>query len=72
MLLVQEFVLDGNRAAPLFPALFSLNMLLVTRDGQAYSEPEIRQLMEEAGLARIERLPVELPNGAGILAGYRD
>ncbi|TRO79326.1 methyltransferase [Desulfuromonas acetexigens] len=72
MLLVQEFVLDGNRAAPLFPALFSLNMLLVTRDGQAYSEPEIRQLMEEAGLARIERLLVDLPNGAGILAGYKD
>ncbi len=71
MLLVQEFVLDGNRAAPLFPALFSLNMLLVTRNGQAYSEPEIRRLMAGAGLERIERLPTELPNGAGIIAGFK-
>jgi len=67
MLLVQEFMLDADRASPLFPTLFSLNMLLGTGGGQAYSEPELRQLLQGAGLARVERLPMELPNGVGVL-----
>jgi SAM-dependent methyltransferase len=71
LLLVQEFILDADRAAPLFPALFSLNMLLGTPNGQAYSEPELVALMHQAGLARIERLALELPNGVGILRGYK-
>ncbi len=70
-LLVQEFILEADRAAPLFPALFSLNMLLMTPEGQAYSEPELRALLHGAGLKRIERLPVDLPNGAGILVGRK-
>jgi len=71
LLLVQEFILRADRAAPLFPALFSLNMLLGTLAGQAYSEPELRDLLRNAGLRQVERLPVELPNGAGILAGRK-
>lgn len=71
MLLVQEFILDAERTAPLFPALFSLNMLLGTPEGQAYSEPELRQMLHAAGLEKIERLPVDLPNGAGILAAQK-
>jgi len=70
-LLVQEFILDETRAAPLFPALFSLNMLLGTPQGQAYSEPELVALFQQAGLSQIERLPIELPNGAGIMAGHK-
>lgn len=71
LLLVQEFILEANRAAPLFPALFSLNMLLGTPDGQAYSEPELVRLMDKSGLSQIERLPIELPNGAGVMAGRK-
>ncbi len=67
LLLIQEFILDANRAAPVFPALFSLNMLLGTPDGQAYSEQELADMMEKAGLEKIERLPLEMPNGAGIM-----
>ncbi len=70
-LLVQEFILDETRAAPLFPALFSLNMLLGTPQGQAYSEPELAALLQQVGLSQIERLAIELPNGAGIMAGRK-
>jgi SAM-dependent methyltransferase len=70
-LLVQEFILEADRAAPLFPALFSLNMLLVTPEGQAYSEPELRELLQNAGLTQVERLPLELPNGAGVLVAHK-
>jgi hypothetical protein len=71
LLLIQEFVLDDTKAAPLFPALFSLNMLIGTPMGQAYSQGELREMMASAGLNDIHRLAVELPNGAGIMAGTR-
>ena len=71
LLLVQEFILDEDRTKPVFPALFSLNMLLGTPNGKAYSESEIVLLLQKAGLESVERLPIELPNGAGVICGRR-
>lgn len=71
LLLVQEFILDDNRTAPLHPTLFSLNMLIGTPQGQAYSQGELVAMMRQAGLEEIRRLPIDLPNGAGILAAVR-
>ncbi len=68
---MQEFILDDTRDSPLFPALFSLNMLLGTPQGKAYSEGEIKTLLEAAGLKNVERLPMELPNGAGVLCARK-
>ncbi len=69
LVLVQEFILDDAKDGPLFPALFSLNMLLGTLNGQAYSRRELVAMMESAGARDVRRLPIELPNGAGVLAG---
>ena len=69
MILVQEFILDDSMDGPLFPALFSLNMLLGTPNGQAYSQGELFALLEAAGVSDVMRLPIELPNGAGVIAG---
>ncbi len=69
LVLVQEFILDDTRDRPLFPALFSLNMLLGTPSGQAYSEGELRAMLAAAGVVDVRRLPLELPNGAGVIAG---
>lgn len=71
VLMVQEFILDDERNSPLFPALFSLNMLIGTDAGQAYSEAELSAMMKEAGLSDVKRLPLELPNGAGIMSGRK-
>ena len=71
LLLVQEFILDEDRTKPVFPALFSLNMLLGTPNGKAYSESEIVLLLQKAGLESVERLPIDLPNGAGVICGRR-
>jgi ABC-type transporter Mla MlaB component len=71
MILVQEFILDDDKKGPLFPALFSLNMLQGTPSGQAYSEGELRRMLEAAGVGKLSRIPLELPNGAGIIAGVR-
>jgi hypothetical protein len=46
-------------------------MLLGTPEGQAYSEPELVELMQRAGLVDIERLELELMNGVGIMVGRK-
>lgn len=71
ILLVQEFILGDSRDQPLFPALFSLNMLLGTPEGKSYSEGEIRSLLESSGLCQVERLNMNLPNGAGVMRGIK-
>ncbi len=69
LVLIHDFILDDTRDSPLFPALFSLNMLLGTPYGQSYSEGEIREFMQAAGLTDVERLPFVGPNDSGIMAG---
>lgn len=68
MVLVQEFILDDTRDVPLFPALFSLNMLLGTTAGQSYSQEELTAMLKAAGFTDVRRIPLELPNGAGVMA----
>lgn len=70
-LLVQEFILDDDRKGPVFPALFSLNMLLGTDSGQSYSQMELTSMMSQAGLSDITRLPLDLPNGSGVMTGRK-
>lgn len=69
LLLVQEFILDDDRLGPPHPALFGLNMLVGTPDGQSYSGAELAAMLTAAGAGDVHRLPVELPNGAGIIVG---
>jgi len=70
-LMIHEFILDDTRDAPLFPALFSLNMLLGTDGGQAYAEGELTDMMTGAGLRDIKRLPFRGPTDSSILEGRR-
>ncbi len=69
LFLIQEFILDDDRNGPVHPALFDLNMLVGTPEGQSFTEAELAVMMEAAGLASIRRLPVQLPQGCGIMAG---
>jgi precorrin-6B methylase 2 len=69
MLMIQEFILDDNMDGPLFPALFSLNMLLGTPQGRSYSQQQLEAMMTAAGVGSIRRLELDLPSGAGVMAG---
>ncbi|MCM0083108.1 acetylserotonin O-methyltransferase [Geomonas sp. Red32] len=69
MIMVQEFILDNDKDSPVFPALFSLNMLVGTPEGQSYSEEELMEMLKQAGAKEVRRIPLELPNGAGVVAG---
>jgi SAM-dependent methyltransferase len=68
-LVVQEFVPDEERTAPLFPVLFALNMLVGTPGGDAYTESEIRGWMAGAGIGGVERR--DTPFGTSLLTGRR-
>ena len=54
---------------PLFPALFSINMLLGTESGQSYSQAQLSAMLEEAGVTNIHRLPYVGPTESGVLVG---
>ncbi|MDR1708425.1 MAG: SAM-dependent methyltransferase, partial [Candidatus Accumulibacter sp.] len=69
LLCIQEFALDDRRDGPLHAALFSLNMLVRTPAGQAYTEGEIAEMMTAAGAADIRPLEVRLPSHCRVLTG---
>jgi hypothetical protein len=69
LIMVHEFILNNTMDGPLFPALFSLNMLLGTDGGQAYSEAQIMEMLANAGVKEIRRLPFRGTNDSGIIMG---
>lgn len=68
LLFVHDFILDNTFDGPRFPALFSLNMLVNTENGQSYSEDQIREMLSRAGLQDIRRLPFKGPTESGLIA----
>ena len=70
-LLVHEFILDNTFDSPLFPALFSLNMLINTERGQSYSEAQLMEMLNRAGLKDIHRLPYKGPSESGIIQAFK-
>jgi hypothetical protein len=69
MILIHDFILNNAMDGPLFPALFSLNMLLGTPYGQSYSEEQLMDMLSEAGVKEIRRIFIESPNDSGIMTG---
>jgi hypothetical protein len=70
MITVHDFILNNSMDGPLFPALFSLNMLLGTESGQSYSEEQIIDMLAAAGAKDIQRISIQSPNDSGIIVGY--
>jgi len=69
MIIIHEFILNNTMDGPLFPALFSLNMLLGTSSGQAYSEHQLTEMLSAAGVKNIRLISVQTPNQSSLLIG---
>jgi predicted O-methyltransferase YrrM len=69
LIIIHEFILNNTMDGPLFPALFSLNMLLGTQGGQAYSEEQLITMLADAGVRNFQRIYFDSPNDSGILTG---
>ena len=68
-MLVHEFVLDADGTGPLFPALFSLNMLVGTPGGRSYTRGELEDMLTGAGVGGLRLLEFMGPTQSRILAG---
>jgi (2Fe-2S) ferredoxin/predicted O-methyltransferase YrrM len=66
---VQDFILEADKSAPRFAALFALNMLVGTRGGSSYSEPEYSAWLGEAGFLDVRH--TRLPGPTGLMIGVR-
>lgn len=66
---IQDFILEPDKTAPRFAALFALNMLVGTRGGSSYSEPEYESWLRDAGFIDICR--VRQPGPASLMIAGR-
>jgi len=66
---VVDWVMDPSRTSPLQGALFAINMLVGTEEGDTYAEAEVRAWMSEAGLTGITRR--DTPLGTTVMTGTR-
>jgi len=66
---ISDFVMEPDKTAPRFGALFALNMLVGTRAGSSYSEPEYAEWLKAAGFAETKR--VRLPGPANLMIGTK-
>jgi SAM-dependent methyltransferase len=69
VIIIHDFILNNSMDGPLFPALFSLNMLLGTEFGQSYSDDQITEMLVAAGVKDIHRIDIQSPNDSGIIMG---
>jgi (2Fe-2S) ferredoxin/predicted O-methyltransferase YrrM len=69
-IIVQDFILEADKTAPRAAALFALNMLVGTRAGSSYSEPEYDKWLRQAGFSDVHR--VRLPGPSGLMIGTRN
>jgi len=68
-LVIQDFILEQDRTAPKWAALFALNMLVGTEAGNTYTEREYATWLKEAGFQDVRR--VRLPGPSGLIVGTR-
>lgn len=69
IVMIHEFMLANTMDGPLFPALFSLNMLTHTEHGQSYSEEQLMTMLSSSGLRDVRRLSMRGPNDSGVVLG---
>jgi hypothetical protein len=55
IIIISDFIMNDDRTQPVHGALFSINMLVGTISGDTYTEKEIREWFESAGLTKVER-----------------
>ena len=68
-IVIQDFILEKDKTAPLNAAMFSLNMLVATERGSSYSEDEYAGWLREGGFGEVRR--VRLPGPTGLMMGRR-
>ncbi len=61
-IIIQDHIMDEDRTTPVRGALFSLNMLVNTENGDTYTEQEMRAWLKSAGCSDIQRVSTGMDN----------
>lgn len=64
-IVIQEFLLDPEKTSPRWPVFFSINMLVGTQGGAAYTEEEVGTWLTAVGFKGAKHVP--LPPSTGLL-----
>ncbi len=67
---IADFIVDRDKASPRSAALFALNMLVATRGGASYSEPEYDSWLRAAGCSAIKR--IRMPGPVNLIVAQAD
>lgn len=68
---IHEFIFNDDKTGPLFPAIFSLNMLIGTKEGKSYTESELKSFLESSNIIDIKTLDFEGPSQSRIIYGRK-
>ncbi len=68
---VHEGLIDSEGTSPVRAALFSLNMLVMTGEGQSYSGEDIMGFMRDAGFAPLEARRLPQPAWTSLVIGEK-
>lgn len=68
-LIVKDFVTDEDKTSPRFAAIFALNMLANTKEGNSYSAVEYDRWLKEAGFLKTER--IILPGPTDLMVAWK-
>lgn len=68
---IHDFFLNEDGSSPLYPALFSLNMLIGTKEGKSYTIKEIQEILNKNGFVSIELINFEGPSQSRIIKGIK-
>ena len=68
-ILIKDQVMDDARLNPARGALFALNMLVGTKGGDTYSEKEIKEWFDKAGIIFNRR--INIPGGDSMMIGSK-
>ena len=67
---IKDMLVSEERAAPFYPVMFALTMLMFTDDGDTYTRSQVTGWLQEAGFTRI-RHKVVIPYESSILIGRK-
>lgn len=74
-ILIKEALIDDDRTGPLFPALFSLALMIETKDGDARAKGEMDEWLKKARFSDINFIPLHDTSGSfralGILSAKK-
>lgn len=68
-IIIKDWIMDEDRTKPAGGAIFALNMLVGTKSGDTYTESEMKEWLNNAGISKIERKDTSF--GFSLLIGYK-